>query len=272
MTEARSNLFARMSDRRDIVDFVKEIEKHHCLYDQNSMQYVNKLLKRRTWVDIAKKYQSTVPDCKEKWRKIRIAYMRSLKLCKSGNPPSRPYYLAPYLQFLSHKKVDDNVPTTNSPPSPVPSEDSFKLEIVEYDHLADSNEDITDSKDEMYLNRNGKPREYRRKSRVSYEDRSLNLSSSNMDRFQKEENRFNQDISREVSVRRCDGNILLENQKSYLVDENNPRRMFLMSLLPDIETLNEQEMRTFRREVIALLDRIMASRDGVVMNLSNSAL
>lgn len=39
--------------------------------------------------------------------------------------------------------------------------------------------------------------------------------------------------------------------------EFNPRKMFLFSLLPDIEDLNEQQMRLFRRDVIKLIDKVM---------------
>lgn len=50
-------------------------------------------------------------------------------------------------------------------------------------------------------------------------------------------------------------------RNSYSDDiEGNPRKMFLLSLLPDVESLSEQEMRIFRREVISVVDNIINSR------------
>lgn len=43
--------------------------------------------------------------------------------------------------------------------------------------------------------------------------------------------------------------------------EGNPRKMFLLSLLPDIESLTEIEMRIFRREVIKIMDNIITNRN-----------
>lgn len=40
--------------------------------------------------------------------------------------------------------------------------------------------------------------------------------------------------------------------------ECNPRKMFLFSLMPDIQKLSESQMRSFRRQVIQILDDVMS--------------
>lgn len=48
---------------------------------------------------------------------------------------------------------------------------------------------------------------------------------------------------------------------NYNYIEGKPRKMFLLSMLPDVEALTEPEMRIFRREVISVIDKIIRSRN-----------
>lgn len=57
--EGKYDLFTKVSDRRDIVDFVREIEKYPCLYDKTLPEYANKVHNRRAWSTIAKKINTT---------------------------------------------------------------------------------------------------------------------------------------------------------------------------------------------------------------------
>lgn len=53
--EGKHDMFTKVCDRKDIVDFVKEVEKHPCLYNKTLPEYANKVHNRRAWAIIAKK-------------------------------------------------------------------------------------------------------------------------------------------------------------------------------------------------------------------------
>lgn len=57
--ELKYDMFNKVSDRRDIVSFVKEIEKYPCLYNKTLPEYANKVHNRRAWSAIAKKINTT---------------------------------------------------------------------------------------------------------------------------------------------------------------------------------------------------------------------
>nr|XP_034836857.1 uncharacterized protein LOC117993213 [Maniola hyperantus] len=102
-----ATIFSKMAGTEAMVRFVKEIERHPCLYDQRSLEYSNRELRRKTWTEIAKKYNSTVKECKDKWVKIRIAYVRTLRPGYNKERPRNPrstYYLADHLQFITPGK------------------------------------------------------------------------------------------------------------------------------------------------------------------------
>lgn len=55
--ESKHDIMFPKSDnsRRDIVEFVKEVEKYPCLYDKTLPEYANKMHNRRAWLAIAKR-------------------------------------------------------------------------------------------------------------------------------------------------------------------------------------------------------------------------
>ncbi|XP_075987324.1 uncharacterized protein LOC142983971 [Anticarsia gemmatalis] len=223
MMESKYDLFTKVSDRRDIVEFVKEIEKYPCLYDKTLPEYANKVHNRRAWSTIAKKINTTVPDCRDKWRKIRISFMRSLKQQQSDKPPMRPYYLAEDLHFLRpFLKIN---PKTSTP----------KEEQMEFETLK---QDISDSEgsDNFEIE---EPNGEREIERVMFKEASV------------------------IKERPKDIKVYPKpnGRNSYSEDmESSARKMFLLSLLPDVECFTESEMRIFRREVINVCDSIINRR------------
>lgn len=55
-------------------------------------------------------------------------------------------------------------------------------------------------------------------------------------------------------------------QKSRDLTNACPRKMFLLSLLPEINNLNETQMKAFRRKVLGLIDEVSESNCDVLEN------
>ena len=53
--EGKQDWIPKSESRRDIVDFVKEVEKYPCLYDKTLPEYANKMHNRRAWTAIARR-------------------------------------------------------------------------------------------------------------------------------------------------------------------------------------------------------------------------
>lgn len=234
--EGKHDMFTKVCDRRDIVDFVKEVEKYPCLYNKTLPEYANKVHNRRAWSNIAKKANTSIPDCRDKWRKIRISFMRSLKQQASDKPPMRPYYLTEELHFL-YPFLSIKPKTDKSPKEILPedlSEDKMEIEntITEKQETSDSD---TSNYEEDSKEQNAEI------SRVSFNDNTM----PNITKVRTEN---------PVETKKFNGN------KNYNYIEGNPRKMFLLSMLPDVESLTEPEMRIFRREVISIIDKIIRSR------------
>ncbi|XP_049881918.1 uncharacterized protein LOC126377906 [Pectinophora gossypiella] len=210
-----------MSDRHDsIVTFVKEVEKHPCIYNQTLPEYSNRTETKRAWEEIAKNLQCKESDCREKWRKIRIAFTRSLKQMKSGATGIRPYYLYDHLTFILPfcKTIDEQI---TQPVSPEESEEEHE--------------------DVIYL-------------KTDLEDYSDNLHNSEtsdtpMKTVRRHEKYICEDDHKGILKRRRTEHL-----------EDNPRKMFLLSILPDIEAFTDEEMRVFRRKIVTCIDTIMEDR------------
>ncbi|KAM3960028.1 uncharacterized protein ACR2FA_005952 [Aphomia sociella] len=199
-TELKNDTFTK---GKDIIDFVREVKKRPCLYDNTQKEYSNAAFTKPAWREIASKLNTTVIDCKEKWRKIRVAFMRSVKQLQSDNPPNRPYWLADHLQFLL-------------PFMQMYLKSGDKLKIITPPQVRKKEDDeLNDNIDKI-------------------------LNSSNITKMT--------DPPRGIK----------RHQDS---TEYTPRKMFLLSLLPEVESFSEQEMRIFRRNVVNLMDDILNERD-----------
>lgn len=150
----------------------------------------------------------SVRECKNKWRKTRIAFMRSLKLIKRGTPPCRPYYLADHLNFIIpfiKLREDEDHESQHNP----------TYNHIEIKQDPDDTESDTDNDNHSAMTSN----------------------------YEEDDEKNRKKRKRRDSI------------------ENNPRKMFLFSLLPDVESLTEDEMRKFRKDVLVSIHNIMSSRE-----------
>lgn len=179
-------------------------------------------------------------NCKEAWRNIRIAFIRSLKP-KSGGAAKKKYYLHDALQFifpyLNVRKENENLP--GNLPSP---------EGVE------NNEEVVDDPP---------PRS----------DADPNVPQNSNDANQKTKNQntdANPDTAgRVVTLKKrkpidpVDECIMeyLHSKKAAPAPAVDSRKLFLLSLQGDVNEMTAAQFRTFKRKVGLLVEEILNGDD-----------
>ncbi|XP_023954858.1 uncharacterized protein LOC112058331 [Bicyclus anynana] len=260
---SKTNVFANTSDTKTIVRFVKEIERHPCLYDRKSPKYMDRDLKRRTWIYVAKKANSTVAECKDKWTKIRTAYVRTLRPSYVNGvcTYSRPYYLASHLKFIppvktkvtclastSRNKQEDTNKVETNVEELVESEDNLDSEnekTSQHQIFLDEENNSVDSDDDHDDDDDAEDDGIKGYDNILIETKDIDTKEGNKTKV-KENIKKHENKCEESDI-----------QVPYGKDfENNPRKMFLFSLLPDIQDLNDEQMKSFRREVIKLIEHV----------------
>nr|CAI5847922.1 unnamed protein product [Callosobruchus analis] len=163
-----------------------------------------------------------VNDCQIKWKNIRNGFVRSLKPTPSGSSTKQKklYYLDEELQFVLpfvKPVVHTNEPgNITAPPS--------ATEDIERNSLSEDEE----------------PAEISQSSEMSC---SQHISGT----FRKPKIRK---VTNEADK------AFLEWVKRKETKNESSRKMFLLSMLPDIESLSEKQMREFRIKMLLLLQEI----------------
>lgn len=169
--------------------------------------------------------------------------MRNLKSAPSGSSAKfkKPYYLNDSMQFLL-PFVKTNAPdsdTQGNLPSPVArdtanieSENEFESENLEVQNetvVEDTEHDVTEPTEPVVrtggtIQKTAKNKAKKRKSEVLDPDRAF--------------------------IEFC------ENRKNRS-EQEDPNKMFLLSLLPEVNQMNPQQIRRFKRQVMNLIDDIL---------------
>ncbi|XP_068203957.1 uncharacterized protein [Palaemon carinicauda] len=223
--------------------FVEKIEKYSCLYDFSCAEYSRKDITEKAWSEVAKEMNWKVADCKDKWRNIRNGFVRSLRAklpSGSGSRAKKPYYLHDELQFLmpyikpnAHSAASSNV-TLNS------------------DHIQEE--------EETELNENESEEPIHTDDSVN--PQASSSSQANLDSMASAN-------EKQSKKRRAVGDPVDKTLMEYLrkkkenLDRRNPeedaRKMFLLSLLPDVNQLSDIGFRQFKIKSMLLVDELLAN-------------
>lgn len=83
---SKKNFYQRMAfneeEEEKLIEFIKT---QPCIYDVSSHQYKDRVLKHKSWEEIAKNMSKKVDDCKKKWKNIKDYYDRSKKKMPTGS-------------------------------------------------------------------------------------------------------------------------------------------------------------------------------------------
>jgi hypothetical protein len=169
----------------------------------------------------------SAPHCKEKWKNLSTVFVRKLKPAQSGSSAKskKPYYLNEIMQFLLPfvKPSAPNTDSQGSLPSPPPDTDKSGSED-------DADCDKVDTLPKM---------------QASVQETEPAPKKSQGKKKKYELSKVDQSF-----IEFC------EQQKRNKYD-NDPRNMFLMSLLPEIHEMSDSQMKQFKRRVLLLIDDIL---------------
>ncbi|CAK1582290.1 unnamed protein product [Parnassius mnemosyne] len=260
------------------IKFVQEVEKHACLYNYKLPEYMRKNTIDRTWAEIGNKFQITGSEAKEKWKNLRSVFVRHLKPPKSGagTAQKKPYYLADFMQFTIpfiktagkpsgnlNETIEDN--DTLQPQSPELCEQTQFTESVPTSTQSISQQHSSlPSTSTQSISQQQSSLPSTSTQSISQQHSSLPptstqsilrhqlppATSNKRKRKKLEETQAEQDIAAYFKLKRSK---IIENCDS----TENSNKMFLLSLLSDVNKLNDNQRRLFKRRVLELIDDIM---------------
>ncbi|XP_028139814.2 uncharacterized protein LOC114334010 [Diabrotica virgifera virgifera] len=259
---------------RNEVKLILEIENNDCLYNYKLVEYSRKDITDKAWAEVAENTNSTVTECKERWRNIRSSFLRSLRPLPNGSKPKKSYYLNDYLQFLLpyirplNGAISGNVPPSDTQKS-ITSEDSqiandevFDEEPPDYGIVENENED-----DDEY------PPEVKEEPLAPLIQSECSTTAPSSSRHSQISIIGNRRRKRPISdvektfikylqnkaKKRPSNQDFLQHSVNHSNTVENPMLYFFKSLLPEFETMTEDEIRSFKIRVMILIDEIKKS-------------
>nr|CAH7722830.1 unnamed protein product [Callosobruchus chinensis] len=211
------------------IDLCLEVEKHPSLYDTNSADYNKYHISKQIWDEIGAKLGCTGESCKKRWNNLRTAFVRKVR----NKRTDRGYYLSKYMTFLvPHlKSVTTKQTALKEEATSDHEQELSEFSDWEVDQICTKEEYLEESPilsfNEVIQNHN-------------IQESSSNISIPN--------------INKPHSTK------FEKTKRQKVTDEReNPRRYFLLSLLPEVEELPETQFRQFKRKVLGLIDDLEAS-------------
>ncbi|XP_057666124.1 uncharacterized protein LOC130899943 [Diorhabda carinulata] len=176
-----------------------------------------------------------VHECKEKWKNIRSAFVRSLKPSPGSSKIKRPYYLHDHLRFIL-----PFVKTVNSI-------ESVKVECP--DDYSENQDSIPDDTDEQEI----------------YEEALSPLPSILIDDNQLLDVTTESSPSRKK--RKLDSpSYEFEYKKPRVIDDETAIHYFLLSLIPDLKGLTEAQLRNFKIKSLLLIQEMKEKNEPNINN------
>ncbi|XP_044756979.1 uncharacterized protein LOC123315378 [Coccinella septempunctata] len=226
-------------DQLFCIKLAKAVKKHPCLYNYNLPNYSSKAALDAAWVVVAKEVGTTVPKCKDKWRNIRTVFSRNLRRGRAGDQKRRPYYLKGLLQFLI-----PFVKTSRSGSNKTSNVEA--LENIE----TESNNDVIEIKSET-LDEDGT-------CEVDPQPPVATTESYSSIQYIPTSSLMTTDALSDVLSKNnaSEYNYIPNNE----VEEKiySTRKMFLLSLLPDVASMTASQFRKFRLMALSSVDRSLS--------------
>ncbi|KAL1130496.1 hypothetical protein AAG570_011744 [Ranatra chinensis] len=232
-----------MAGRREdnsVIPFINLVKRHQCIWNYSIAEYSKPDVTGAAWRQIASQIKDTEKNCRERWKNIRTAYVRSLKPPKFGSSRSskKSYYLTEHLAFLQpYLKVGD---------------------ISGIRHVEDARieEAITNHNEgnEAFL-------------KAEIPDEPCVQIIENPGRKWP-----SQSHKKRKGKEHCDGSFkewMKVKQSSYKSDRDAEEH-FLLSLLPDLKNLSSSRKRTFKIETMSLLYKLLEEDEREYVECSTS--
>lgn len=196
-------------------------------------------------------------DCREKWRNLRTVFLRKLKPTPIGSRGKRKaYYLENAMQFcVPFIKTMIPFTTGNVPASP-----NTKQAIDDAEDSKPQVEDSTQSEEEF----TNLPQNFLSMSPSTSDESpqqsitpSVSSSSKRTSQIMKRKNQSSAPEYFEIKKAKLPNNPA-EDTINQIIDRQQSIKMFLLSLLPELEDLSDTQIKLFKRQVLKVIDDISA--------------
>ncbi|KAJ0182485.1 hypothetical protein K1T71_001854 [Dendrolimus kikuchii] len=265
----------KMADQILNLNLVEEIEKHPCLYNYTLTSYSRKDITEKAWNEIGAKINIPGRECKERWKNLRAVFTRHMKTSKG--PPvkyKKPYYLAEAMQFATpfikrlnyNKNNSDNLPAQTETTKQIESEDEenpLALNDKAY-HASVPRSSVE------YINfSTGSPQPSQSPlSAPPLSPQSCSLTSPSR--------RFKPiNIRGKISEEDDLGQTYADFARTRYDDTDSQQeanKMFLLSLLPDMNQMSLSQTRQFKRKIMDLIDDVLENTSNVKKRDSSSSI
>lgn len=245
----KPSLVTKKKDDDDAIKFVRLVKRFPCLYNYNLPEYTQRTKIDAAWQKIGHEMKLDAKTLRDRWRNYRTVFLRRCKAEKEGgaSAPKTPYYLKDEMNFLlDFVKVvvplKEDSTENHSYTIIMKNDDVVEKDIVEDDDDVDEDmEHTTDNQEEF---------EY---DETTAAFNTLPIPSSSNIKKPLPKQLFNSssmvsdsqfiDLSASVS-------------QTTPVDPNtNPRKLFIMSITPELDKMTNKQFRRFRKIVLDYMDQ-----------------
>lgn len=215
----------------------------------------------------------SVAECKEKWRNLRTVFMRKMKPSPSGSGgKKKAYYLENAMQFCL-PFIKTVAPPSSGNLQPVPQTQQLTGDVEDSEtQVEDSVTQVEDSATQLQEASTQQPSPTSplllTELSIKTSDRPRPTSSSskrNLGQTVQKQNKNSASVA-DLSVAeyfkakkaKLESNAEVETG-SHTIDRQQGLKMFLLSLIPELEELNDSQIKLFKRRVLRVIDDIAAS-------------
>uniref|UniRef100_A0A034VTT5 Transcription factor Adf-1 n=1 Tax=Bactrocera dorsalis TaxID=27457 RepID=A0A034VTT5_BACDO len=222
---------------------VETVEKYPCLYNNTLKEYSNRNCTEAAWVEVAEELSSTPDVVKDKWKVFRSIFVRRLKKMHMGEL-IKPYYLHEHMQFL--------IPYLRKSWDP---ECCNKI-LLEESESRVTPKNLKENKDSNSSYENSNTLDQEDINSVYLADTpQYSCHEYKGIRASDAKHRINEfDFSaQQFKI----SEVSSHQQDQEATDDEDYKRLFILSLLPDLEGMSNAQMRKFKIKVTAIINNII---------------
>ncbi|XP_031329555.1 uncharacterized protein LOC116160493 isoform X1 [Photinus pyralis] len=135
---------------------IQLIEDRREVWDTNSVQFRNKIVKSTAWNEIAKEIGATIEDCQNTWKRLRDRYTRNKRLAPSGAEGGRKKWdKEDLLRFLDKilvtRRTTSSATERSGNNKNIQDSKGTEEEIDMEDLLSQANVEVVTSNSELFL-------------------------------------------------------------------------------------------------------------------------
>ncbi|KAK9505847.1 hypothetical protein O3M35_009820 [Rhynocoris fuscipes] len=254
----------RRQDPSYSLNLIECVEKYPCLYDFNLGEYSVRDITNAAWERVAAEMKDSAANCRKYWRHLRIVFGRNLKkdpynqnhcTVTKSIIQEKMKFLIPFMKINDTENVSIQRHSLPVNLKEEPDDLSSPISTLIGDNSLDyhDNNDIDKTIAAQRLNEDVT-------QTINSDEQRLWLSNVNRNEEFSNHNSYKDNIEPEKKKRKFENshnnNIYYKNSISNEHQENY-RKHYLISLLPDVEEMNSQQFRLFRKKVDEIIAEIL---------------